>query len=207
MPVRAITTVVCRIRTPRLLLRASRLSDAEAMFNATQASFEHLNRWMDWVRKAPKSIEEQRAKLREIRAAMRAGTLAAYGMFLHDETTLIGSIGLHPRIGAGALEVGYWIANDFARQGLTSEAAAALTKIGFETHKVRRMEIHTSPQNIASFGVARRIGYRHHAIVRNCVLSRVSPVRDDTIWAMNREQYAQSPAASIAIEFDRRKPR
>ena len=201
------TTVVCRIRTPRLFLRAYREGDAEALFNAMQSSYEHLNRWMDWVRTGPKSVDEQRLKLRELRRSTLAGTGAAYAMFLNDETTLIGSIGLHPRIGAGALEVGYWIANDHARHGYTSEAAAALTKIGFETHNVRRMEIHTSPQNVASFGVARKIGYQHHTIVRQCVLSDVSPVRDDTIWAMNREQYAQSPAAAITIEFERRKPR
>ncbi len=204
---RAFKTVVCPVRTPRLVLRAYRLSDAEAVFDAMQSSYEHLNRWMDWVRNGPKTVEEQRTKLRELRRSALAGTGAAYAMLLNDGKTLIGSIGLHPRIGAGALEVGYWIANDHARKGYTSEAATALTKIGFETHNVRRMEIHTSPENFASFGVAKKIGYQHQVIVRHSVLSADSPVRNDTIWAMNRVQYAQSPAAAMDIEFTRRKPR
>jgi RimJ/RimL family protein N-acetyltransferase len=190
-----------------LLLRAYRVSDAAAVFHTMLASYEQPNRWMDWVKNAPKSVQEHAKKLREMRATTLAGKGAAYGVFMPDESALIGAIGLHPRIGAGALEIGYWIGNEHARQGYISEAAAALTRIAFETHGVRRMEIHTAPDNAASLGVARKIGFQPHTIIRECVLSATSPVRDDAIWAMTREQFAASPSATMVVEFDRRKPR
>jgi len=61
-----------------------------------------------------------------------------YGIFDHDETRVLGSSGLHNRVGDQALEIGYWIHAAWINQGYATEAAAALTKVAFLFHQVRR---------------------------------------------------------------------
>lgn len=198
--------VVCSIRTQRLLLRALRTSDAQALCDLIAVNLDFLRRWMAWAWQEPTTLEAKRTWLRNMRRTMLSGGATGYGVFTHDDpSTLLGTIGTHPRIGAGAREIGYWIGAAHLRRGYTSEAAAALTKIGFELQQLRRMEIHTDPDNAASVGVARKLGCREQAVIRQCVLSPTSPVRDSVIWAMTREQYAGSPASRGTVEAcDRR---
>ena len=196
--------VVCSIRTQRMLLRALRPNDAPALCDLIAANLEFLRRWMAWAWQEPVGVEAKTKWLRLMRRAMLGGEAAGYGIFIDDGAALIGSIGTHPRIGAGAREIGYWIGEQDLRLGYTSEAAAALTKIGFEHMRLRRMEIHTDPDNAASIGVARKIGFREQVIVRGCVLLPTSPVRDSVIWSMKRGQYAGSFAAGVIEAMDRR---
>ena len=199
------TPVVCRVHTPRLLLRALHPRDAEALCRTIAASLEHLQRWMEWARHEPQPLEAKVALLKKMRARTLRGPDAAFGMFTPDEGEMLGTIGLHARIGAGALEIGYWIAAAHARRGYVTEAAGALVKIGFELHRLHRMEIHTDPDNRASLGVARKLGFQHQVVVRQRVLSPTAPARDTTIWALTQAQYAASPAATMKIEaYDRR---
>jgi len=58
---------------------------------------------------------------------------------------VLGSTGLHTRVGAGAREIGYWIHQDYINQGLATEATAALTKVAFAIDQVTRIEIHCDP--------------------------------------------------------------
>ena len=200
--------VVCSIRTQRLLLRALRPSDAAALCDLIAANLDFLRRWLAWAWQEPTTVEAKVKWLRSLRRTMLDGGTTGYGVFARDdETTLIGTIGTHPRIGSGAREIGYWIGAQHLRRGYTTEAAAALTKIGFELQRLRRMEIHTDPDNAASVGVARKIGFHKQVVIPRCILSETSPVRDSVMWAMTREQYADSPASSVAIEASDRRGR
>lgn len=194
-----------RIRTPRMLLRAVHPRDAELMCRTIAGSLEHLRRWMEWAKAEPESLGAKVARLRKIHNSTIRGGSQGFGIFTPDESILLGTIGSHPRIGAGAREIGYWIAESHVRQGYTSEAAAALVKIGFELQRLRRMEIHTDPQNIACIGVARKLRFHHHAIIRQRMLDQTAPPRDTTIWAMTAAQYSSLPRSMMKIEaFDHR---
>jgi RimJ/RimL family protein N-acetyltransferase len=171
----------------------------------------------DLAEAEPESLEAKTRRLRKHRRSTLAGRDQAFGIFrvpqsptnaigdpAPDETEIMGAIGTHLRIGAGAREIGYWIGAAHVRQGYTSEAVAALVKIGIEVQQLRRMEIHTDPGNLASAGVARALGFRLQIIVQECVLSLTSPVRDDALWALSPDEYPTSRAASMPIEaFER----
>ena len=196
---------VCSIRTPRLLLRAYRTSDAPRMQSLININLDRLRPWMRWAREEPEPLEKKIERLRMLRRNTLAGRDQAFAIFTSDESQAMGGIGTHCRIGAGAREIGYWLGADFHRQGYMTEAAAALVRIGFEVQRLRRMEIHTDPTNIASAGVARTLGFHLQTIVRNCVLQPDSPVRDDSLWALLGDQHGSSRAAAMPIEaFDRR---
>ncbi len=78
-------------------------------------------------------------------------------MWLDGE--LVGSSGLHRRIGPGGLEIGYWIHPRHLRRGLATEVARQLTDRAFADPSVDRVEIHHDRANAASGGVPAKLGF------------------------------------------------
>lgn len=192
-----------RIETERLILRCWQPQDAPLMQAAVRANVEHLRSWLPWVQTEPGSIEEKIARLRKFRAQFDLDDNYTYAIFNLDETRVLGGTGLDPRIGAGGLEIGYWIDRDFTHQGLASEAAAALTRVAFEHHKVRRVEIHCDPHNTYSAAIPHRLGYTHEATLRERVPLSDEDWRDDMVWSLLAGQYPASPSAHAQLRaFD-----
>ena len=76
-----------------------------------------------------------------------------------DERTVIGGTGLHPRIGPGALEIGYWVRADRVRRGVATATARLLTIAALGLDGIDRVEIHHDRANLASAAVPRRLGF------------------------------------------------
>ena len=155
---------------------------------------------MPWVKHEPVDVEKRISLLRSFRARFDLDEDYVYGIFDRHEKIVVGGTGLHPRVGAGGLEIGYWIHVDHVGQGLATETAGALTRVAFVVHDVRRMEIHCDPANAASAAVAKKLGYTHEATLRQRMLTPESAPRDTMIWTMTREELAASPAANIELE-------
>ncbi len=73
---------------------------------------------------------------------------------------MLGTFGLHRRIGPGGIEMGYWIHAAHAGRGYGSAAARALTSVALVLPGVERVEIHCDAANAASAAIPRRLGYR-----------------------------------------------
>ena len=117
---------------------------------------------------------------------------------------MLGGTGLHPRIGPGGLELGYWIRASATRQGIATEASAALTRAGFEVCGADRIEIRIDPRNEASFGIPRKLGFVEEATLRRRLPAREGgPLRDVTIFTLFREDFDPSLAPGIRA-FDAR---
>ena len=76
------------------------------------------------------------------------------------EEHLLGLASLHRRVGAGALEIGYWVSADHLRRGYATDAARVLTEAALALPDVDRVEIRCDEANAANAGVPRRVGYR-----------------------------------------------
>jgi len=61
---------------------------------------------------------------------------------------------------SGEVEIGFSIMPAWRRQGLAAEIVEALVAHAFTRPEVRRIIAHTTPQNEASCGVLRRVGFR-----------------------------------------------
>ncbi len=149
-----------RIETPRLVLRCWDPADAPLLKEAVDASLEHLRPWMPWIAHEPQTVEQKAALLRGFRERFQRGEDFTYGIFTADEAEVVGGTGLHTRPAGSALELGYWIRESRLRQGLATEACAALTQVGLEHCRVRRLVIRIDPGNEASLGVPGKLGYR-----------------------------------------------
>jgi RimJ/RimL family protein N-acetyltransferase len=192
-----------RIQTPRLVLRCWQPADAPLLADAITASVEHLRPWMPWAHAEPEELEAKVQRLRGFRARFDTDQDFIYGIFTPGEDEVVGGTGMHPRVGEGALEIGYWISARHVGRGYATEAAAALTRTGFELHRLERMEIRCDPANERSASVPRKLGYTHEATLRANVVGVDGGRRDTMVWSLLRGEYAGSPSAAAPLQaFD-----
>lgn len=192
-----------RIHTPRLVLRCWSPADAPLLAEAITASVDHLRPWLPWAHAEPEPLEAKIQRLRGFRAKFDRDEDYIYAIFSPDEREVLGGTGLHPRVGEGALEIGYWISAVHAGRGLATEAAAALTRVAFEVNGVERMEIRCDPRNERSAAVPRKLGYTHEATLRARVPGVDGEMRPGMIWTLVRAEYSASPSAAAFVEaFD-----
>jgi RimJ/RimL family protein N-acetyltransferase len=159
---------------------------------------------MPWAENDPITIEAQTDVLRAFRSAFDRGEDFPYGIFAADETEQLGGSGLHPRIGPGGLEIGYFVRASATRRGIITESTPALTRVGFEVCQADRIEIRIEPRNTVSMGVPRKLGFIEEATLRRRLPGRAEgPLRDVTIFTMFRENFDPAIAPSIRA-FDAR---
>ncbi|HIK19097.1 MAG TPA: GNAT family N-acetyltransferase [Leptolyngbyaceae cyanobacterium M33_DOE_097] len=189
-----------RIQTQRLIVRCWHPSDAPLLSTAISQSLEHLQTWMPWAHREPKSLQQRIDWLREVRGEFDLNQNFLYGIFDLTEERVLGATGLHTRIGKDAFEIGYWVHADHINQGIASEAASALTRVAFEVHQAARVEIHCDPQNFRSAAVPRKLGFVHEATLRQRVEDQDGRKRDSMIWSLFATAYQASKAAAIELE-------
>jgi len=146
------------IEEPPIVLRRYRDSDLKAVLEAASTSSDHLKPWLAWA-----SVEPLEAGLKNFVSASIArfdrGEDFGYAIWDSDGSTLIGGAGLHPRLGPGRIEIGYWVRDGWLRRGVASAAARALAIAAFELPDIEEVHIHCDEANVASAGVPRRLGF------------------------------------------------
>jgi RimJ/RimL family protein N-acetyltransferase len=175
-----------RIETERLVIRCWTEDDAPLLREAIDVSLDHLRQWMPWAMDEPSSIEQTRERLRGFKAKFVAGEDFTVGVFNAAESEVIGGSGLHPRIGAGGLEIGYWIRVDRTRMGFATEAARALTEAGLSAPGIERIEIQCDPENGGSRRVPEKLGYRLIATRPGDKESPTGEPRDTLVFEIRR---------------------
>lgn len=167
------------------------------LLEAIESSMEHLRRWMPWAVHEPESPQAKARRLKKFRMEFDRGESYLYGIFNPDQSKVLGAVGAHGRIGAGAREIGYWIRADQINRGYCTEAAAAIVRIGMEMEKLRRIEIHCHPENHSSAAIPRKLGFEPALTIRNCVNDPKIGPRDTSIWVMSSDSYQSSRASTI----------
>lgn len=178
-----------RIESERLLIRCWHPHDAPIFKDALDSSLPELQRWIPWAMNEPSPIDVLEDRLSGYRDDFFTGRSALFALMDPDETEVLGGVGLYRRIGPGALEIGYWVRSDQAGQGLATEAAQAMTDVGFMLTGIERMEIHCDPLNRPSITVPEKLGYE---LVETLVDHAVGPTgvpRDTMIWRLTPEVY------------------
>jgi RimJ/RimL family protein N-acetyltransferase len=187
-----------RIETERLVIRCYEPRDAALLKDAVDSSLEHLRAWMPWAESEPQTLEEKTTLMKTFRSQFDSGANFVMGIFAADESQQIGGTGLHPRVDQGGLEIGYFIRSSATRQGYVTESTAALTRVGFEICGADRIEIRIDPENEASLGVPRKLGFIEEATLRRRLPSKAgSPLRDVTIFTMFREDFDPTIAPGL----------
>jgi len=161
----------------RIVVRRLHPRDAIALQAAIVTSVDHLRPWMAWAADEPLPLETKRSVIAD------------------DDHTILGGTGLHPRIGPGGLEIGYWVRADRTRRGVATAAARLLTAAALRLDGIDRVEIHHDRANTASAAVPRRLGFRFIAACPD----EIRAPGDDGVewqWRMDAQTWAVAQAAS-----------
>jgi len=156
--------------TPRIVIRWWRPDDAAAMLAAIEVDRTALLPWLPWVRADNHTVAECVYNIERFRRTREQKESTpvdfAVGLFDHDSGEPIGGSGFHRiDIETHQAEIGYWVRGDRHRQGLGTEATAAMLTWGFAPIAeggwgFRRIEIHCAGSNLGSRRIPEKLGMR-----------------------------------------------
>ncbi len=151
------------IETQRLTLREMVPEDAEAVFRIF--SDVEVMRYYDIP--AFTGIEEAQSLIVRQHQRFEQKERFRWGIALKSNNSIIGTGGYvdwnkHWYCG----ELGYDLARIYWRQGVMSEAVLAMIDFGFTSMELNRIEAEVMPENSASTGLLRKIGFREEGIRR-----------------------------------------
>lgn len=149
-----------RLTLPGAVLTRLRAADGPALRTAVRESLEHLGPWLPWA--TPRSADGD-AQLDFARAAelsWTAGTEHLYLLRASVDGPVLGSFGLHRRLGPGVIEIGYWLHPAATGRGYARAATRALVDVAHALPGLERVEVHVDEANVRSSAVARAAGLR-----------------------------------------------
>jgi RimJ/RimL family protein N-acetyltransferase len=150
----------------KILLRPPRIEDVERLHNAVLVSLPELRPWMDWANE-DYSIDVPRAFIEAQPESWENDTNYQFSIFDRDNGEVLGGGGLnHINRYYRMANLGYWIRSDRTKEGIATEATRLIAKFGFEQLGLKRIEIVTAVDNVASRRVAEKSGATFEAILR-----------------------------------------
>lgn len=128
--------------------------------------------------------------VRQSVASFRRAEEFHYAIWDDAASLLVGGAGLHPRLGPGRIEIGYWVREGWLRRGIATAAAGALTSAAFAMPGIEEVHIHCDEANVASAGVPRRLNFRLVRTVEDSV-DAPAEIGRSMEWAMTAEEWAR----------------
>ncbi|QNK80094.1 GNAT family N-acetyltransferase [Nakamurella sp. PAMC28650] len=107
---------------------------------------------------------------------------------------MIGSAGLHRRVGPSGLEIGYWVDRDHLRQGVATATARALTDLAFTVDGIDSVQISHDATNLASAGVPFQLGYDRLPNHPSIAQPGTAGSGVEGVWLVRRDQWSNCPA-------------
>ncbi len=182
--------------TERLIIRAPKAGDGQAVNDAVRESYENLKPWMPWAinLQSPEQTEEN-VRRGMIRWVLREDLWML--LYRKSDGLYVGGSGLH-RIdwSVPAFEIGYWVRSSLEGQGYISEAVAGITNFAFGIIGGERVEIRCDTRNIRSANVAKRAGYTLEATLRYDGWANDGTLRDTYVFGMIRSEWEAAYKAS-----------
>jgi ribosomal-protein-serine acetyltransferase len=144
-------------------LRIPEESDAEELYELTEANRQMLAEWMPWA--AGATLETTRAFIRSRRLQFARGD--GFSAMIVERDRIVGSIGF-PVVSheERSCEIGYWIGRSAQGRGTATLATRALIDHAFGAWKLHRVVIQAGVGNARSRAVAERLGFTLEGVLR-----------------------------------------
>lgn len=171
------------IETDRLVLRPTRMSDAEDIFE--YASGENVGRYAGW--KLHETIEETRQIIETVFSEENV-----FAIVLKENGKVVGSIGLiadPKRVYDRVRMIGYALGEAYWGRGYMTEAAGALTDYGFETLDLVMISAYCYPSNERSRGILKKLSFEYEGRLSLCEKSISGEVLDNECYALTKTDF------------------
>jgi ribosomal-protein-serine acetyltransferase len=142
------------------LLRAYRIEDLDALWEAIEEERDRLGQWMPWVESAQRK-EDEREWLERVIAD---GSAEGLGIWVEGE--FAGGVGLSPDPFGIVAEIGYWIRQRFEGRGYVTRACETLITYAFDVLGVHRVIIRAGVDNLRSRAIPERLGFTPEGLHR-----------------------------------------
>ena len=180
------------LRGPRVLLRLPQMGDYGAWYALRRASRDFLRPFEPRWTEADLGRRVFATRVRRAREEAEEGTDYSFFIFLvSDQTeTLVGGITLSNvrRRAAQFVNLGYWMGQKFAGQGLMSEAVGVSLPFVFETLDLHRIHAAFLPGNAASRRVLEKNGFAEEGFAEK-YLQINGRWEDHVLFGLTRERY------------------
>jgi RimJ/RimL family protein N-acetyltransferase len=162
----------------RIVVRPIAEAEVEPLHAAVQESIEHLKPWMPWYN-SHETLDDTREYVRSRQAQFMLRESFEMGLFLRQDGTFLGGIGLHVTDWTiPAFEIGYWLRPSAERHGYV-----------FEGLHAERVVICCDARNTRSKRVPERLGYVFEGRLRHAARDPAGELRDTLVYAMIRADY------------------
>lgn len=182
-----------KLETKRLILREvkqrDQLSIRKNINNLKIArfmgsvSYPHSKKDADWFVNA--CIKDQKKKPRKV---------YNFGITIKPNNFVVGivSFGDVDEFNKTA-RLGYWLGEDYWRNGYMFEAAKKLIEFGFNTLKLRRININAQTQNNPSNNLIKKLGFRHEGTrIKDNKVKSTGKIVDTNVYGMLKEEWLKA---------------
>lgn len=174
------------IETPRLVLRAFRLSDAEAAYKNWMAD-EKVTAFLTWPAHSDLSITKM--AISDWVEQYKNSDYYQWAIVLKDIDEPIGSISVVDiNEKCENVTIGYCIGQKWWHQGVTSEAFKAVIDYLFESVEVNRIEAKHDTNNPNSGKVMKKCGLKYEGTLRQAGFNNYGIV-DESIYGLLRSEW------------------
>jgi len=154
-----------RWQTERLVARPATLADAQTLFDE-YATDPEVARYMTW--RPHQAVAETQEFLRRCEDVWAGGSAFPWTLWLKSSGEFAGLLEL--RVRAPAVDIGYALARRWWRQGLMSEAVAALIQWAFAQPGIFRVWATCDVENVASARLLEHVGMQREGMLRRWIL-------------------------------------
>ena len=154
-----------RITTPRLVLRAPLLSDAQACYEE-YAGDPEVTRYMIWPTHT--SIQDALEFLPRAIEGWATGRDLSWALTLAGQDRIIGMFGV--RLNDHRADFGYVLGRRYWNQGLMTEAGRVILDLVWQDHMVFRLWATCDTLNLASARVLEKLGLQREGILRRWIV-------------------------------------
>jgi len=155
--------------------------DCEKMQDMVQRNRASLARFMPWVH-YPMSFEELVHWVAKARTDYFSGTSFLWAIINDETAEIIGNISLRS-VGQyrnpNAMEIGYWMDQEYSGKGLMTLACKMVVALGFSHFGLDRIQISCNKENLASQRVIEKCGFHYEGEIRNCFCKPTDKMVED----------------------------
>lgn len=179
-----------KLETDRLILRQFTIEDTDAMYN-NWASDPEVTKYLTWPNH--ETVEISNTVLTDWISRYSKDDYYQWAIILKDNfDEPIGSISaVHKDDAIEMVHIGYCIGKKWWKQGITSEALAALIKFFFEEVGVNRIEARYDPRNPYSGKVMMKCGLKYEGTHREADWNNQGRC-DSAIYAILAKDYNEA---------------